>query len=147
MNPVVASRHLPASFFPPKRPPLAKASDQCSFILICRRNVSHMHPRMLKVLCTVSPTAIQILNVRVHFCILYIVYSPKSRVVCQTSYAYSLLMRAEKLETASVQGSLACLAPPRQYFCNAHAHVYFECGTRTTGQSSVSISHHVIFTL
>ena len=31
-------------------------------------------------------------------------------------YMYSLLMRANKLETAAVQGSLACLAPPRQFF-------------------------------
>ena len=28
--------------------------------------------------------------------------------------AYSLLMRANKLKTAAVQGSLACLAPSRQ---------------------------------
>ena len=35
-----------------------------------------------------------------------------SWVVCQTSYVYSLLMRANWLETAAVQGSLACLAPP-----------------------------------
>ena len=34
------------------------------------------------------------------------------RAVCQTSYAYSLLMRANKLKTAAVQGSLACLTPP-----------------------------------
>ena len=28
----------------------------------------------------------------------------------QTGYSYSLLMRANKLETATVQGSLACLS-------------------------------------
>ena len=37
-------------------------------------------------------------------------------VVCQTSFVYSLLVRADKLETAAVQGSLACLAPPSVFF-------------------------------
>ena len=38
---------------------------------------------------------------------------PYRYVVCYTHvHVYSLLMRANKLETAAVQGSLACLAPP-----------------------------------
>ena len=36
---------------------------------------------------------------------------------CQTGHVYSLLMRANMLETATVQGSLACLAPSRIDSC------------------------------
>ena len=46
-----------------------------------------------------------------------------NRVVCQTSYVYVQVRRANKLETA-VQGSLACLAPTMKMFCTQNAHVY-----------------------
>ena len=53
-----------------------------------------------------------------HSIVVHLVYI--NLVVCQTSYAYSLRTRANKLETAAVQGPLACLTPPCQ--CIYHAY-------------------------
>ena len=36
--------------------------------------------------------------------------------MCQTSFVQPLLVRADKLETAAVQGSLACLVPSSVFF-------------------------------
>ena len=49
-----------------------------------------------------------------HSIMVHHVYIKPSSV--QTSCTYSLLMRANKLKTATVQGSLTCLAPPWQSF-------------------------------
>ena len=44
--------------------------------------------------------------------LVHLVLIKSGGVPVKLSYAYSLLMRANKLETAAVQESLACLAPP-----------------------------------
>ena len=55
-----------------------------------------------------------------------------NRVVCQTSYGYVQVRRANKLETA-VQESLACLAPSMKMFCAQNAHVYVHVSVVTLG--------------
>ena len=52
----------------------------------------------------------------------------KARWCAQTSYAYSLLMRANRLETAAAQGLLACLFPLGQLCsCNSRNNHAVSC--------------------
>ena len=58
---------------------------------------------------------------------MYCVYKP---VVGWTSCAYSLLMRANKLETALSRDRLACLAPPDMFF--SYVYTYMEKRVHST---------------
>ena len=61
----------------------------------------HVHIQLLSFLLSLVPSC-------THTCTCISMYMYKY----MTSYVYSLLIRAYKLETATVHGLLACLAPP-----------------------------------